>query len=87
MNPTSTPPVASHVVDGMIGTFHAKTQSKHDSHTNPNSTTSNVINTPNPTPSPSKTSKVNTVQYTPTNKNQNKKKGKGRNKEEKNNNR
>jgi hypothetical protein len=27
-NPTPTPPVASHVVDGVIGTFHAETQSK-----------------------------------------------------------
>jgi hypothetical protein len=27
-NPTPTPPVASHVVDGVIGTFHTETQSK-----------------------------------------------------------
>jgi hypothetical protein len=86
MNLTSTPPVASHVVDGVIGTFHVDTRSKQDSHTTPNSTTSNVKNTPNPTPSLGKTSEVNSVQYTPTSKNQNKKKGKGRNKEDKNNN-
>jgi hypothetical protein len=85
-NPTPTPPVASHVVDGMIGTFHAKTQSKQVGHSNPKSTTSNVQNTPPPTPSPGKTSKVNSVQSTPTGKNQNKKKGKGKNKEDKNNN-
>jgi hypothetical protein len=85
-NPTPTPPVASHVVDGVIGTFHAETQSTHASHTNPKSTTSNVQNTPTPTPSSGKTSEVNSVQSTPTGKNQNKKKGKGKNKEDKNNN-
>jgi hypothetical protein len=84
-NPTPTPPVASHVVDGVIGTFHVETQSTHVGHTNPNSTTSNVQNTPTPTPS-GKTSEVNSVQSTPTGKNQNKKKGKVKNKEEKNNN-
>jgi hypothetical protein len=82
-NPTPTPPVASHVVDGVIGTFHAETQSKQASHSNPKYTTANVQNTPPPTPSPGKTSEVNSVQYTPTSKNQNKKKGKGKNKEEK----
>ena len=85
-NPTPTPPVASHVVDGMIGTFHAETQSTQASHTNPKSTTVNVQSTPTPTPSFGKTSEVNSVQSTPTEKNQNKKKGKGKNKEDKNNN-
>jgi hypothetical protein len=74
-NPTPTPPIASHVVDGVIGTFHAKTQSRQASHSNPKSTTPNVQNTPPPTPSPDKTSEVNSVQSTPTGKNQNKKKG------------
>jgi hypothetical protein len=85
-NPTPTPPVASHVVDGVIGTFHTKTQSTHASHTNPNSITSTIQNTHTPTPSIGKTSEVNSVQSTPTGKNQNKKKGKGKNKEEKNTN-
>jgi hypothetical protein len=85
-NPTPTPPVASHVVDGMIGNFHAETQSKKSIHPNPKSTTPNVQNTSPLTPSPGKTSEVNSVQSTPTGKNQNKKKGKGKNKEDKNNN-
>jgi hypothetical protein len=53
-NPTPTPPTASHVVDRVIDTFHAETQSTHAIHTNPKSTTSNVQNTPTPTPSASK---------------------------------
>jgi hypothetical protein len=85
-NPTPTPPVASHVVDGVIGTFHAETQSKQVSHSNPKSNTANVQNATPPTPPPGKTSEVNTVQSTPTSKNQNKKKGKGKNEEDKNNN-
>jgi hypothetical protein len=85
-NPTPTPPVASHVADGVIGTFHAETQSTQSGHTNPKSTTSNVQNTPTPTPSPGKTSEFNSVQSTPTGKNQNKKKGKGKIKEHKKNN-
>jgi hypothetical protein len=52
MNPTPNPPVASHVVDGVIGTFHYETQSTQVGHTNPKSTTPNVQNTPTPTPSP-----------------------------------
>jgi hypothetical protein len=72
-NPTPTPPVASHVVDGVIGNFHAETQSKQSNHPNPKSTIINVQNTPHPTPSPSKTSEVNTVQSTPIGKNKNKK--------------
>jgi hypothetical protein len=60
-NPTPTPPVSSHVVDGVIGTFHAKTQSKQASHSNPKSTTANVKNVTPLTPSPGKTSEVNTV--------------------------
>jgi hypothetical protein len=85
-NPTPTPPVASHVVDYVIRTFHATTQSKQSSHSNPKYTTANVKNVTPQTPSPGKTSEVNTVQSTPTDKNQNKKKGKGKNKEDKNNN-
>jgi hypothetical protein len=75
MNPTPTPPVASHVVDGVIGTFHVETQSKQSSDSNPKSTTPNVQNPPPSTPSLGKTSEV-TVQSKPTYKNQNKKKGK-----------
>jgi hypothetical protein len=86
MNPTPTPRVASHVVDGVIGNFHAETHSTHASHTNPKSTTSNVQNIPIPTPSAGKNYEVNIVQSTATVKNQNKKKGKGKNKEDKNNN-
>jgi hypothetical protein len=41
-NPTPTPPVASHVVDGVIGNFHAETQSKQASHSNPKYTTATV---------------------------------------------
>jgi len=85
-NSIPTLPVASHATDGMIGTFHVETQSKEASHTNPNSTNSNVQNTPNPTPCLGKTSEVNLVPSTPTCKNQNKKKRKGMNKEDKNNN-
>jgi hypothetical protein len=42
MNSTPTTPVASHVVDGMIDTFHAETQSTQSGHTNPKSTNYNV---------------------------------------------
>jgi hypothetical protein len=41
-NPTLTPPVYSHVVDGVIGTFHAETRSIDFIHTNPKYTTPNV---------------------------------------------
>jgi hypothetical protein len=85
-NPTPMLPVASHVVDGVIGTFHAETQSKQVNHSNPKPTTTNVQNATPPTPSPGKTSEVNTVQSTTTGKSQNKKKGKGKNKEDKTNN-
>ena len=71
-NPTPTPPIASHVVDGVNDTFHAKTQSTHASHTNPKSNNSNAQNTPTPTPSTGKTHEVNYVQSAPTRKNQNK---------------
>jgi hypothetical protein len=84
-NPTPMPPVASHATDGVIDTFHAETQSKQASHSNPKSTTTNVQNVTPPT-FPGKTSEVNTIQSTPTSKNKNKKKGKGENKEDKNNN-
>jgi hypothetical protein len=60
-NPTPTPPIVFHVVDGVIGTFHTETQSKQASHSNPKSTTYNVQNVTPPTPSPNKTSKVNMV--------------------------
>jgi hypothetical protein len=79
-NPTQTPPVASHVVDGVIGTFHVETQYKKSSHSNPKYTTANVQNITPLTPSLSETSEVNMVQYTPIGKNKNKKKGKGKNK-------
>jgi hypothetical protein len=85
MNPTPTPLVAYHAADGVIGTFHSKTQSKQANHSNPKSTTPNIQNTP-PTTPPGKTYEVNSVQSTPTSKNKNKKKGKGKNKEDKNNN-
>jgi hypothetical protein len=85
-NQTPTPPVASHVVDGVIGTFHIETYSNQAFHTNPKSNTANVKNNPPPTPFPGKTSEVNSVQSTPTGKNKNKNKGKGKNKEGKNNN-
>jgi hypothetical protein len=83
-NPTPTPPATSHVVDGVIGTFHVETQSSHSSHTNPKSNNSNAQNTP--TPSTGKTAQVNFVQSTHAEKTQNKKKEKGKNKENKNNN-
>jgi hypothetical protein len=41
-NPTPKPPVASHVVDGMIGTFQIESQSKQASHSNPKYVTANV---------------------------------------------
>jgi hypothetical protein len=85
-NPTPKPPTTSHAVDGVIGTFHAETQSTQVGHTNPKSNNSNAQNTPTPTPSTGKTVEVNYVQSAPTRKNQNKKKGKGKNKEDKNNN-
>jgi hypothetical protein len=86
MNPTPTPPIDSHVVDGFIGTFHVETSSTHTSHANPKSTIFNVKNTPTPTPSAGQNYEVNSVQYTPTDKSQNKKKGKGKNKEDQNKN-
>jgi hypothetical protein len=85
-NPTPTPPIASHVFDGVIGTFHAETQSTHVDHTNPKSNNSNAQNTPTAIPSIGKTVEVNSVQSMSAEKNKNKKKGKGNNKEEKNNN-
>jgi hypothetical protein len=85
-NPTPTLLVASHVVDGVIGTFHTETQTKQVNHSNPKPTTTSVQNATPPAASPSKTSEVNTVQSTTTGKYQNKKKGKGKNKEDKTNN-
>jgi hypothetical protein len=82
-NPTPTPPTTYHVVDGVIGTFHAETQSAHTSHTNPKYNNSNAQNTL--TPSTGNTVEVNYVQSAPTRNNQNKKKGKGKNKDDKNN--
>jgi hypothetical protein len=63
---TSTTPTTSHVVDGVIGTFHAQPQSVPASHTNPKSHASNVQTSLTPTPSTGKTSEVNVVQSTPT---------------------
>jgi hypothetical protein len=85
-NSTPKPPTASHSADGVIGTFHAETQSMQAGHTNPKSNNSNAKNTPTPNLSTGKIAEVNSVQSTPTRKNQNKKKGKGKNKEDKNNN-
>jgi hypothetical protein len=82
---TSTTPTTSHVVDGVIGTFHADTKSTSATHTNPKSTSSNVQGALNPTPSTSKTSEVKLVQSAPTCKTKSKK-GKGKNKEDINNN-
>jgi hypothetical protein len=48
---TSTTPAASHVTDGVIGTFHAQPQSTQASSTNPKSIASNVQNAPTLTPS------------------------------------
>jgi hypothetical protein len=82
---TSTTPTTSHVVDGVIGTFHADTKSTSATHTNPKSPASNVQSALTPTPSTDKTSEVNSVQSTPAGKNKSKK-GKGKNKEDRNNN-
>jgi hypothetical protein len=85
-NQTPTPPIDSHVVDGVIRIFHVETQSKQANHSNPKSITTNVNNATPSTPSLGKTSEVNMVQYMPTDKLQNKNKGKGKNKEDKTNN-
>jgi hypothetical protein len=85
-NTTLTLLVASHVVDGVIGTFHTETQTKKFNHSNLKPTTTSVQNATPPVASPSKTSELNMVQSTTTNKSQNKKKGKGKNKEDKTNN-
>jgi hypothetical protein len=62
-NHTPTPPIASHVVDGVIITFHVETQSAHSGHTNPKSNNSNTQNTPTPTPSTGKTAYVSIHTY------------------------
>jgi hypothetical protein len=85
-NPTPMLLVASHVVDGVIGTFHTETQTKQVNHSNPKPTTTSVQNATPPAASPGTTSEVNTVQSTTTEKYQNKKKGKGKNKQDKSNN-
>jgi hypothetical protein len=77
-NPTPTPLTASHVVDRVISTFHAKTQSAHASHTNPKYNNSNAQNAPTPTPSSSKTVEVNSVQSMPAGKIKIKRKGRVR---------
>jgi hypothetical protein len=79
---TSTTPSASHVVDGVIGT--AQAQSNSTPSTNPKSTSSNVQNAPSPATPTGKTSKVNVVQSILAGKNKSKK-GRGKNKEGKNN--
>jgi hypothetical protein len=61
---TSTPPVASHAADGVIGTTHAHSHSM-SSTTTPKSNSSNVQNAPSPAPPAGKTSEVNAVQTTP----------------------
>jgi hypothetical protein len=78
---TSTTPTASHVADGVIGTFQAQPHSA--SSTIPKPASSNVQNASSPAPPNGKTSEVNAVQSTPTGKNKSKK-GSGKNKEEKN---
>jgi hypothetical protein len=78
---TSTTLAVSHVVNGVIVTFHARPHSA--SSNNPKPISSNVKNSPSPTPPTSKTSEVNAVQSTPAGKNKSKK-GKSKNKEEKN---
>jgi hypothetical protein len=81
---TSTTPVASHAVDGVIGTTHAHSHSV--STTTPKSNSSNVQNALSPAPPTGKTSEVNAVQTTPTGKNTKNRKGRGKNKEGKNTN-
>jgi hypothetical protein len=81
---TSTTATTSHVVDGVIGTFHDQPQYTQDSPTNPKSIASNLQNYPTPTPSTNKTSEVICIQSTDAGKNKSKK-GKGKNKEDKNN--
>jgi hypothetical protein len=78
---TSTTPAASHVVDGVIGTFQAQPHSA--SSTNPKPTSSNVQNAPSLAPPTGKTSEVNAVQSSPAGKKKSKK-GRGKNKEGKN---
>jgi hypothetical protein len=82
---TSITQTTYHVVDGVIGTFHANAKSTPSTHTNPKSTVSNVQSALTPTPSTDKTSEVNFIQSTPFSKNKYKKE-KGKNKEDKNNN-
>jgi hypothetical protein len=81
---TSTTPTTSHVLYGVIGTFHADAKSMSATHTNPKSTASNVQSDLTPTPSTDKTSKVNSIQSNPASKNKSKK-GKGKNKDKNNN--
>jgi hypothetical protein len=80
---TSTTPIASHAVDGVIGTSQA--QSHSIASTKPKSTSSNVQNAPSPSTPTGKNSEVNSIQSTSTGKNKSKK-GRGKNKEGKNNN-
>jgi hypothetical protein len=68
--PLSTTPTTSHVVDGVIGTFHAQPHSFQTSRNNPKPTSSNVKNALSPTPPTGKTYEVNAVQSTPAGKNQ-----------------
>ena len=82
---TSTTPTASHVIDGVMGTFHAQPQFAQTSHNTTKSHASNVQTAPTPTSPTGKNSEVNIVQSTLTGKNTSKK-WKGRNKEDKNNN-
>jgi hypothetical protein len=78
-------PTTSHVVDGVIGTFHANTKSTSTNHTNPKYIFSNVQISSNPTPSTEKNFEVNSVQSTLAGKEKSKK-GKGKNKVDINNN-
>jgi hypothetical protein len=60
-NQTPILPVASHDVDGVIDTFHAETQTKQVSHSNPKPTITSVQNDTPSIASPGKTSEVNMV--------------------------
>jgi hypothetical protein len=80
-NPAPTPPVESHVVDGVIGSINKETKSN-TSTTSPNPkptpTTTNTTNTTLHATHSINTYEVNAIQYTPTAKTENKKKGKGK---------
>jgi hypothetical protein len=68
-NPNPTPPMKSHVVDGVIGSINQENKSKTSTTTSNPKTTPTTTTTPNTTPPAtpsSNTSEVNVVQSTPT---------------------